>query len=84
MKSLRQLCVALMFTFVLTLPSFAGEITTMIVPPPPTQPAQTATANGDIETGVTEQAEMGSREATATDSATEIALNLLQSVLSLF
>jgi len=84
MKVLRQLCVALVFTFALTLPTFAGEITTMVVPPPPSQPAQTVTAEGEISTTVTGQEETGSSEATATDSATEIALSLLQSVLSLF
>lgn len=84
MKSLRQLCVALVFAFALTLPAFAGEITTMVVPPPPSQPAQTATANGGIETTVTGQEETDSSEATATDSVTEVALSLLQSVLSLF
>ena len=84
MKSLRQLGVALMFTFALTLPAFAGEITTMVVPPSPSQPAQTATAEGEISTTVTGQEETGSSESTAADSAAEIALNLLQSVLSLF
>jgi hypothetical protein len=83
MKSLRQLCVVLVFTLALTLPAFAGEITTMVVPPPPSQPAQTATAGGENSTTVTGQEETDSSEATAVDSATEIALNLLQSVLSL-
>jgi hypothetical protein len=84
MKTLRQLCIALAFTLALTLPAFAGEITTGVAPPQPSQPAQTATANGEITTGITGQEETGSCEATAIDSATEIALNLLQSVLSLF
>jgi hypothetical protein len=83
MKTLRQLCIAMAFTLALTLPAFAGEISTTVAPP---QPAQTApaTADGEISTGVTGQIETLSGEATATDSATEIALNLLQSVLSLF
>jgi hypothetical protein len=81
MKALRQLSVACVFTLALTIPVFAGQIETMVVPP---QPAQTATTAGQIDTGVTGQAETGSSEATATDSAAEIALNLLQSVLSLF
>lgn len=83
MKTLRQLCIALAFTFALTLPTFAGEISTTVAPP---QPAQTApaTACGEISTGITGQDETGSSEATAADSAAEIALNLLQSVLSLF
>ena len=84
MKNLRQLCVALTFTLALALPAFAGEIQTTVAPPPPAQSAQATATNGDIETGITGQEETGSSEATAADSATEIALNLLQSVLALF
>jgi hypothetical protein len=86
MKTLRQLCVASVFVFSLAIPAFAGEIQTTVAPP--SQPAQTsgqqATANGEIQTTVTGQEETGSGEASATDSATEIALNLIQSVLALF
>jgi hypothetical protein len=83
MKNFRQLSVALVFLFALTMPAFAGQIETGIAPPPPAQPA---TAGGQIDTGVTTagQIETGSSEATAADSATELALNLLQSVLALF
>jgi hypothetical protein len=81
MKTLRQLPVALVFTLALTIPAFAGEMETGKTPPPPTS---TATTAGEIHTTVTGQEETGSSEATATGSATEIALNLLQSVLSLF
>lgn len=81
MKTLRQLLVALAVIFALTMPAFAGQIDTMVAPPPPAQPA---TAQGEISTTVTGQEETGSSEATAADSAAEIALNLLQSVLSLF
>nr|QEO73718.1 hypothetical protein [uncultured bacterium] len=84
MKNLRRLSVALVFTLALTIPAFAGEIETTKTSPPPSQPSQTATANGEIETTVSGQEETGSSEATAADSATEIALNLLQSVLALF
>jgi hypothetical protein len=81
MKTLRQLCVAVVFTLALAIPAFAGEIEiTKTAPPPP----PTATSNGDIQTGVTGQIETGSSEATAADSATEAMLNLLQSVLTLF
>jgi hypothetical protein len=80
MKTLRQLCVASVFTLALSMPAFAGQIETPLAPP--TAPA--ATAEGEISTGVTGQEETGSGEASATDSATEIALNLLQSVLALF
>jgi hypothetical protein len=79
MKNLRRLSGALVFTIVLTIPAFAGEMDTGIAPPP-----QAATTEGDIHTTVTGQMDTGNSEATATGSATEIALNLLQSVLSLF
>lgn len=83
MRHLRRTLLASVFTLTLTLPAFAGQIEIGYAPPPP-PPAQAATAEGQIEIGVTGQAETGSSEATAIDSATEIALNLLQSVLSLF
>jgi hypothetical protein len=84
MKTLRQLCVAVVFTLALAVPAFAGEMQIGSPTPPPSQPAQTATVNGEMQIGLTGQEETGSSEATATDSATEIALNLLQSVLALF
>ena len=83
MKTLRQFCVALVFAFSLTVPALAGDIETGIAPPPPSQP-QTAKTNGEISTGLTGQDKTGSSEATATGSATNAALNLIQSVLSLF
>ena len=84
MKTLRQLCVASVFVFSLAIPAFAGEIQTTVAPPQPAQASTTATANGQIETTLTGQDETGSGEASATDSATEIALDLLQTVLALF
>ena len=81
MKPLRQLCLALVFTFTLALPAFAGEMQTTVAPP---QPAQSATTQGEMQTTVTGQEEADSSEATAADSAAEAVLNLLQSVLSLF
>jgi hypothetical protein len=84
MKSLRRLSVALVFALTLTFPAFAGEIDTPVAPPPPSQ-AQTATANaGDIQTPLAGQAGTSGGEVSATGSATAAALNLLQSVLSLF
>jgi hypothetical protein len=83
MKTLRQLSVALVFALALTAPALAGDIETGKTPPPPSN--QTiATADGQIETTVAGQIETGSSETTAADSATEVALSLLQSVLSLF
>jgi hypothetical protein len=83
MKNLGRLFCAVVFTLALTIPAFAGDIQTTVTSPPPAQP-QTATLDGDMQTGLTGQAETDSSEATAADSATEIALNLLQSVLALF
>ncbi len=83
MKILRRLSVASVFVFALAIPALAGEISTTHAPPQPA-PTATATADGEISTGVTGQEETGSGEVSATDSATEIALNLLRTVLALF
>ena len=83
MKTLRQLCVVVVFTLALALPAFAGEMSIGSPTPPPSQP-QTATVNGEMPIGLTGQEETGSGEVSATDSATEAVLNLLQSVLALF
>jgi hypothetical protein len=82
MKNLRRLSVACAFTLALAMPAFAGEIQTTFAPPPP--PA--AATAGEIQTGVAGQIETtGSvSEATVIDSATQAALNLLQTVLALF
>jgi hypothetical protein len=84
MSNLRRISIAFAFTLALTIPAFAGEIDTTKTAPSPSQPTQTATVNGEIETGITGQDETGSGEVSAIDSATEIALNLLQTVLALF
>ena len=83
MKTLRQLSVALVFALALTVPALAGDIETGKPQPPPSTPTA-ATSEGQIETTVAGQEETGSSETTVADSATKIALNLLQSVLSLF
>jgi hypothetical protein len=86
MKNLRRLSVALVFALALTAPALAGDIETGITqPPPPSQTqAQAATTDGEIETTVAGQAETASSETAVNNSATGAALNLLQSVLSLF
>lgn len=83
MKSLRQLCVAVMFTLALSISTFAGGIEIGAPSPPPPQ-SQTATTSGDAQTTIPGQEETVSGEVSATDSATEVALNLLQTVLALF
>lgn len=84
MKSYRNAAAALVFALVLATSALAGEIHTGVAGPNP-QPApmvsdstETATANGEMQTG--EAAPTSDSE----NTATEIALNLLQSVLSLF
>lgn len=82
MRTLRRLFVAVAFTLALAMPALAGEIQTPFAPPPSS--AQATTTDGEIQTPLTGQAETGSSETTSTDSAAETALNLIQSVLSLF
>lgn len=71
MKKLRQLCMASVFTLVLTTATFAGDISTPGKTPPP--PDASTTTQGDIQTGYEIQ-----------DSVADIALNLLQTMLSVF
>jgi hypothetical protein len=84
MKTLRQFCVAFVLTLTLTLPAFAGDIHTMFTPPPPPPASTSSTAPGDIHTTVAGDISTMSTEEATTASMTETALNLLQSVLSLF
>jgi hypothetical protein len=79
MRTFQRLCAAFVLTLMLALSAFAGEISTGIAATPP--PSQQATAQGQIETGITGEISTG---ITATNPATDIALNLILSVLSLF
>jgi hypothetical protein len=83
MKTLRRFCAVVVFTLALAISALAGEMPIGSPTTPPSQP-QTATVNGQIEIGLTGQEETDSGEVSATDSATEAVLNLLQSVLALF
>lgn len=78
MKKLRQLCMASVFTLVLTTATFAGDISTpgKTQPPPPDE--SSATTPGDIATGGTQNPQAMS------DSVADIALNLLQTMLAMF
>lgn len=71
MKSIRQLCAAVVLTLVVAAHTFAGQMHTLIVDPPPPPPAA---AEGQITTGNSE----------AVDPVVQLALNVLQSVMSLF
>ena len=73
MKKLQQLCMAGVFTLALTTAGFAGDIQTGGSPQPPPPNQSSATTPGDIHTG---QA--------ISDSVADIALNLLQTMLSVF
>ena len=83
MKKLKQLTSAVALILVFTLTAFAGIIETPVVSPPPPPPpdSSSATTSGIIDTpgpGVTQGPGL------ASDSVTEVALSLLQSVLSVF
>ena len=80
MKTLRRLCAMFVLTLALTLPAFAGDITTGITASPPC-PDFLTTTKGDMQAGVMGEMSTG---VTATDSVTTGALNLLQSLLALF
>jgi hypothetical protein len=75
MKTIRQICATIVLITVLAFSAFAGEMSTGIAtPPPPTQQGEmSTTVSGQMDTGIT-----------TTDTATEIALNLLPSLLALF
>jgi hypothetical protein len=77
MKKLQRLCVASLFTVVFTTATFAGEIATGKAPPPPDD--SLAITLGDIHTGGNIQNPQGT-----SDSGADIALNLLQTILSVF
>lgn len=80
MKKLRRLCIAAVFTLVITTATLAGDISTpgIAQPPPQTLNESSTTTFGDIHTGGIQAPQaMG-------DSVTGIALNLLQTMLSMF
>ncbi|HEY0080666.1 MAG TPA: hypothetical protein VGB73_18825 [Pyrinomonadaceae bacterium] len=83
MKNYRNALCALLLTLLLSMSVFAGEMHTGIVAPPPPPPS----TNGERHTDSTGcEIQIGEDVSTpeATDTVTETALNLLQSVLSLF
>lgn len=77
MKKLQQLCMAGAFTLVLTTTTFGGHIQTPgFTQPPPDE--SSPTMPGDIATGGIQNPEATS------DSLADIALDLLQTMLSVF
>ena len=81
MKNYRNAVAALVLALVLTTPAVAGIMYTDKAPPPPTptttSATQAGTTDGIMYTGAAESAPG------ATDSLTEIALSLLQNLLTL-
>ena len=76
MKKLERLSMAVALTIMLAGSALAGDID---IPAPPPPPSASATTPGDIETPRETQ-----NPNVLSDSATEAALNLLQSMLSVF
>ena len=74
MKHCKQLCTAFVLVLIFALPAFAGQMDTTRMPPPPSQ----ATSAGQMDT--VKAGEMGTM---STTPALEIALSLIQSMLSL-
>ncbi|HEX8494153.1 MAG TPA: hypothetical protein VF658_15000 [Pyrinomonadaceae bacterium] len=71
MKKVRQFCAAVVLTLSFAISAYAGQMTTWATEPPP--PPSTTT-EGQMDTGSSD----------AVDPVTQVALNLLQSVMSLF
>lgn len=76
MKRLKQLSMAVVLTLMFALSAFAGDIQ-IPAPAPPPPGASSEMAPGEIHIGVNSPAAPG-------DSVTEVALNILQSLLSVF
>jgi hypothetical protein len=82
MKHPRQLCVIVVLTFVLASSAFAGQIDCGDFPPPPPNPS--ASVMGDIQSGFMATNETSGTETAFIDPVTDVTLNILQSVLSIF
>jgi hypothetical protein len=83
MKRLKLSLAATALALIFSVSASAGEILCGVTSQPPSQP-QSATATSETSVGVSAISETASGEALAVDPVTEIALNVLQSVLSLF
>jgi hypothetical protein len=79
MKKLKIFLAATILTLALAVTAFAGDMPCGITSSPPSQPATTVAS--DTETAPSSGTVS---ETTAVDPVTEIALNFIQSVLSLF
>lgn len=81
MKKIQQLSMVAVLTFMLATSAFAGDIPIGIAPPPP--PGSSSPAPGQIETPG-DAATPGITQTPGLASVEEVALNLLQSMLSVF
>jgi hypothetical protein len=78
MRKLRLLSMAILLTLMLSTSGLAGIIETPPAPAPPPEPQQASS------TGITDTPPSAAPVTPATDPVVDVALNLLQSVLSLF
>lgn len=83
MKQLRLFLAATALALSLVVSTSGGEILCGVTSQPPAQPPASTAAN-ETSAGVPAISETASGEAPAVDPVTEIVLNLIQSVLSLF
>lgn len=82
MKKLQRLGIATVFTVVFTSATLAGEISTPgIVQPPPTPPPSSAMTTREMPIG---ESSSTSEDVSETNSLTDVAVNLLQLMLSVF
>ncbi|HEX8889760.1 MAG TPA: hypothetical protein VF779_11445 [Pyrinomonadaceae bacterium] len=89
MRNLKKLCAACVLALALALPAFAGDMPGGVTAPPPPPDSSSATTQGNMGAGITGDMETtitGDMPGgfTATDTATEVALSLVQSLASLF
>ena len=82
MKRLRHFCGVTILTFTLGFSVIAGEMECGVVDPPPSPPP--SSVMGNMATGVTTTSEASSAETGYIDPVTGLALDMLQSLLSLF
>ena len=79
MNNSRRFCAAFALSLVFTAPTFAGIISTDKTPPPPAPTTQSATSTNSAGIITT-----GNSESVTTDTLTQLALSLFQSLVTLF
>jgi hypothetical protein len=84
MKTFQRFCAAVVLTLALALSAFAGDIGTPGAMATPLPLRESSTTGEILLPGATATGEISTPGASALDPATETALSLLQSLLSLF